>query len=140
LARREHSRQELHDKLITRGFSASLVEEVLRDLIEEGLQSDQRYAESYTCARLNKGFGPLRIRHDLKHRGVATHLIDQAMSTVSQAQWAKRCQQVWQKKFGTVAENFEERMKQQHFLRYRGFDHEQIVKVIRHQEDCHENQ
>ncbi|MDZ7736527.1 MAG: regulatory protein RecX [Gammaproteobacteria bacterium] len=43
LARREHSRDELAQKLAARGFGVDLVEAVIDELAAENLQSDDRY-------------------------------------------------------------------------------------------------
>ena len=70
LARREHSRLELRQKLLQRGFPIERIEPVLDRLIEERLLDEGRYAELYACARADKGYGPLRIARELRERGV----------------------------------------------------------------------
>ena len=51
LARREHSYVELERKLKQRGFADSVIEQALQRLQEQGLQSDQRFVESFIRAR-----------------------------------------------------------------------------------------
>jgi len=77
LARREHSRFELARKLRDRFPDADpeFVEDVLARLAEENLQSDRRFAEEYVRMRMRRGFGWLRIRVDLKARGVADSIV-----------------------------------------------------------------
>jgi len=60
LARREHSQQELKKKLLAKDYDQDEVEELLEVLKVERLQSDERFAESYTNARIEAGFGLLR--------------------------------------------------------------------------------
>ena len=51
LTRREHSCQELKQKLERKGFNAGLVEDITAQLQQEGLLSDVRFAESYQRSR-----------------------------------------------------------------------------------------
>ena len=69
LSRREHSYQELIKKLGKKDFNLSLVNIELEKLIEDGLQSDSRFTESFIRSRKNQGKGPLRIRSELSIRG-----------------------------------------------------------------------
>jgi SOS response regulatory protein OraA/RecX len=74
LARREHARTELGRKLSQRGFSESLVGEVLDALEAENLLSDRRFTESFVEQRMARGQGPLKIRHELRERGISAEL------------------------------------------------------------------
>ena len=47
-----------------------LIEELLDTLSGEGLQSDERFAESFVHHSLNKGQGPNKITQELRQRGV----------------------------------------------------------------------
>ena len=69
LSRREHSQLELRKKLVAKGFADDEVDELLLRLHEENLQSDERYAESYVRQRVDKGYGPIRIRQELRQKG-----------------------------------------------------------------------
>jgi regulatory protein len=72
LARREHSRFELEQKLALRRYSSSIVGRVLDVLIGESLLSDQRFAEAYIRSRFRRG-GESRIAlmRGLAKRGVS---------------------------------------------------------------------
>ena len=69
LARREHSEQELRQKLKARADDADEVEAALHKLKDEGLQSDERFTEAYVHHRVNAGIGPLKIRYELRQKG-----------------------------------------------------------------------
>ena len=81
LARREHSEHELRQKLKSRDHDSDAVDAVLQQLKDERLQSDERFTESYVNHRFNAGSGPLKIRHELRQRGMllgnASQLVDQ---------------------------------------------------------------
>ena len=66
LARREHSAFEIRRKLKLRDIDNDEIEQAVQRLQQEGLLSDERYAESYIHMRMNKGYGPLKIELELK--------------------------------------------------------------------------
>jgi regulatory protein len=124
LARREHSRLELERKLCRR-FEATIVTRVIDELAEENLQSDVRFAESYTHHRSTRGFGPARIRSELRERGIEDTLIEAALAE-SDVDWRSLARTVLQKKFGLAPPaDFRERARRARFLNYRGFSADQ---------------
>jgi regulatory protein len=126
LARREHSRTELGRKLSQRGFPEPLVGEVLDALETENLLSDRRFTESFVQHRKARGQGPLKIRHELRQRGVSDELATPAI----RAEWQDWCEQalaVRHKRFGAEPpEDIRERSRQARFLAQRGFEQEHI--------------
>ncbi len=69
LARREHSRREMQRKL-GRRFPPELLDTALNRLQEERLLCDSRFAECFLRQRAGRGFGPQRIRHELRERAL----------------------------------------------------------------------
>ncbi len=130
LARREHSRQELHRKLIAKGLTSVIIEHLLNRLESEGLLSDARFAESYVRARKQRGFGPIRITRELQERGVSRRLIQQHVDCDAQ-DWQEiaRCQ--YQKRFPeSVTQDTRQRLRGARFLVNRGFSRDTIVQVL----------
>ena len=126
LARREHSRTELGRKLTQRGFSELLVGEALDALEAENLLSDVRFAENYVHYRTARGQGPLKIRYELRERGVSDDLAMRFIDTDRQ-RWCERALAVRHKRFGTDRpEDSRERSRQTRFLEQRGFETEHI--------------
>ena len=76
LSRREHSSKEIYQKMSRRVESIEMLMEVIDGLEQDGLLSDERFAESYFQSRKRRGFGPLRIKNELIQRGAVsyTHL------------------------------------------------------------------
>lgn len=134
LARREHSARELSGKLHSRGFDPGVVESVLARLVEECLQSDERYAEVYLRQRSGKGYGPERIRAEMRERGVSDSLISASFRRAEEegeVDWFELASRTYNKKFGErPIEDIKERAKRQRFMQYRGFSHEQIAEAI----------
>ncbi len=126
LAGREHSREELRRKLLTKCGDQSLVNRLLEDLARRRLQSDERFVEQYVAQRSRKGYGPVRIRQELRQRGIAGELIDRWLDA-SDPVWEERLGEVVRGKFGNrPAADFKERARRARFLEYRGFPSERI--------------
>lgn len=126
LARREHGRTELIGKLAARGFLHDIAEEAVGRLAEEGLQSDQRFVQSFIQSRISQGKGPIRIVQELGQRGLPGGLVEQNLEDTDE-DWTELAYQVRVKKFGNYRpDDFKEKARQMRFLQYRGFDADQI--------------
>ena len=89
LARREYGQTELIRKLADKGFERDVAAQAVTQLTDEGLQSDQRFAESFVQSRINQGKGPVRIRLDLGQRGISESTIELASRKLTRtgARW-----------------------------------------------------
>ncbi|MDH3218066.1 MAG: recombination regulator RecX [Gammaproteobacteria bacterium] len=131
LARREHSAQELRQKLTAREFDNDAIEEAMRGLRDDGLQSDERFAESYINSRFNAGIGPRKIRFELRQRGIADELVDRYLDLYSE-RWDQSMIQQRVRKYGdAIPEDHAGRMKQARFLQNRGFSPESVMRLFR---------
>ena len=125
LARREHSVAELRRKLLDKGFEQPAVDVQLQKLECENLLSDQRFAESYANYRSKKGFGPLRIKQELKEKGINDGLLREFLG--NDKFWQSLAKEVREKRFGSAApQDYKDKVKQMRFLQYRGFSNEQL--------------
>ncbi len=130
LARREHTKVELVRKLSARDMAGPVVDEVLEALAAENLQSDERFAESFVAARAGKGQGPVRIRAELRDRGVDAALMDTALDG-GDHDWVALARAARRKKFGPAEpEELRDRARQMQFLGYRGFTSEQVRAAL----------
>lgn len=113
LARREHSCEELRRKLSRRfgeRFSSNLIDCTLELLAKEGLQSDLRFAESYTRSRVDRGDGPFKIRSTLKERGVHQGLIEQVLDG-DNWDWFALAADLFDRKFGHLHQADNQRLE-----------------------------
>ena len=133
LARREHSRHELQEKLAQR-FPDFSIEEVivpvLERLSEENLQSDERFVEAFVRYRSSRGNGPLKIAAELYPKKIAESLLKSALANAGD--FNALCLEALQKKAGSTHDvSVRERMKWSRFLQQRGFTTEQIRQAFR---------
>jgi len=130
LTSREHSRREVEHKLGARGYPEAEVEQLVADLADRGLVSDRRMVETYVDERVRKGFGPVRIRRELRHRGLADDLIESALER-SPREWMAALSKAHDKRFGAGrAADAKTRAQRARFLEYRGFPTELIADFL----------
>jgi len=133
LARREHSRLELEQKLASDTQSVSLVLSGLLDKLEQkGLLSAERFVEQMVRTHRPK-FGSQRIVYELKQKGINEHLIANVLPELKETELAV-AYEVWRKKFGTLPINVKEHSKQMRFMMSRGFSSQIIRQVLQHAE------
>lgn len=127
LARREHSVIELKRKLQRRFGDECAIDDQVARLAEEGLQSDARFAESFLCQRSGSGYGPARLKAELRERGLSDEQIDRGLQELV-VDWSELASQVLEKKFGPEPPvDAREKARRLRFMQYRGFyqDHYQ---------------
>jgi len=135
LARREHSLRELTAKLVDRGLPQELVEEVVAELADEGLASDERFAESFVDLRMERGDGPVKLRRALRERGIADALIDRYLPADT-GFWQHRAAQVSGHRFGPrPPRDRRDWLRRARFLERRGFTAEQVRAALGEGED-----
>ena len=122
LARREHSRAELQQKLTVKfPQQQDEIARLLDQLSTEGWQSDMRFAEADLRSRANQGYGWQRIRMELQQRGIADGVAKSAFEQ-SDVDWDVLKTQVEHKKFGGMpAEDWAAQQKRLQYLYRRGF-------------------
>jgi len=123
LTRREYGIEELRRKLIQRGGDPASAEKVVGDLADQNLVSDQRFTEMYLRTRMRALFGPLKIRGELRSRGISDYHIAQAMPE-EQGVWFDNAS-LWAEKRCRGELDYAGRAKIYRGLSNRGFTHEQ---------------
>jgi regulatory protein len=132
LARREYSYAELEKKLIPLNPDEMVAYAALDWLIENGLQSDERFANMYVRSKAISGYGPIRIRMELNQKGVKEHLIEQAFEeTEEEVDWDEEVDRLILKKAKSL--DFSEpkdKNKVMGYLQRRGFNLNQIYSGL----------
>ena len=103
LARREHSSKEIVTKLKRRFGKRLEGDDLIRDVVDqltnEGLLSDERYAESMARQLVNRGSGPSKVAYELRQKGCDP---DVALSDAfpDGVDWFAVAEEVFDRKFG----------------------------------------
>ena len=130
LAIREHSRLELARKLRARDYDPDAIEAVLEGLADQGALNEGRLTETYIAERVDKGFGPLRIRAELREKG----LTDAAIAPFLDAKnddWPALLAEAHARRFGqTPPTDPADYGRRGRFLEQRGFPPELIRRHL----------
>lgn len=131
LSRREHSQQELLNKLAIKGFDRGETQLIVDDLAAQGWQSNQRFAESYSRYRIKKGYGPIKIICELQQRGIEDYELGEVVMDIAEG-WCEILEQVYVKKYADdTSLTQKEWLKRNRFLQQRGFSGEMIKSLFR---------
>ena len=129
LSRREHSAQEIRDKLSRRKQLKYFDFDALIDeLVEAGWLSHERFAENFIRARRNRGQGPVKIKHDLRHRGLRDDEFEELLSCYDD--WHDHASEVLSRRYSQPPVDQKQRAKMQRFLQSRGFSFDSIQTAI----------
>jgi len=130
LSFREHSCHELTEKLMMKFDQSKLISQVVNQLVSENLQSDKRFADAFVRSRIARGQGEVRIRMELRERGIELELANQAIDGCD-IDWFNLALEIVKNKYGEefVVDN-REKAKRMRFLQYRGFTYDQISYAL----------
>lgn len=132
LAEREWGYARLLTKMKQRfpGNKENELTDVLDEFVDDGGQSDTRYAECYMRqCRDMRGYGPNKVKAKLYEHQISGHIIDQFLFE-DHPIWDLRAHEQRHKKFGPFPDDAEARAKQSRFLQQRGFTFAQIKQAM----------
>jgi len=131
LARREYSQRELRARLEHAGCDEEESEAALDKLREQHYQDDARFGEMIVRTRMGQGYGPTRIRAELRSHGLADSEIRELIDAAD-ADWEALAAGQLRKKYGSrPAADHAERGKRAAFLLRRGFA-AATVRIVTH--------
>lgn len=133
LSTREHSRLELGRKLARHAEEGDDVEALLDFLEKNNWLSQERFAESLVHRRAGR-YGNSRVLSELQQHGVKGEDLAELKSELASTELA-RAREVWQRKFGRVAQDAAERSKQMRFMLARGFSGGAVRNAMQGRED-----
>ncbi len=129
LSAREHSRLELQRKLAKYAQEGDDIEALLDSLERANFLSSERFSESLVHRRSAR-YGNSRILAELQSHGIQKEALQDIQQQLGDDELS-RAQQLWQRKFGEVAQDAQTRAKQMRFFLQRGFSMRTISQVLR---------
>ncbi|MBS0382505.1 MAG: regulatory protein RecX [Proteobacteria bacterium] len=131
LARREYSQRELRTRLERAGCDENESKGALERLCDQHYQDDDRFGEMIVRARVGQGYGPDRIRAELRSHGLPDAAI-RILLDAADADWPALARAQLRKKYGAKpAADHAERGKRAAFLLRRGFA-AATVRIVTH--------
>lgn len=137
LSRRDYGKAELFTRMKRRMYEKnegiideSLIEKVLERLSEQHFLDDDRVVGLMMQGYIRKGYGPLRIKQEMRQKGFAEALVEKHFTNVD-VDWFEKAAYVRSKKFGdSLPQDFKEKSKQIRYLQYRGFFGDMIYELF----------
>lgn len=131
LSRRDHSRQELKQKLLLKGGEVELVANVIDWCVDENYQSESRYCAMLVRAKVNKGYGPAIVSQAAREQGIDRELLTQTLEEL-EIDWFALALSHYQKKYADKpVTDFQDKHKRMGFMQRRGFNSAQIQYALK---------
>jgi regulatory protein len=137
---RPRSVVEVRRRLKKADYNIAIIERVISRLLELNMLDDAEFAIEFVQGRLrNKGYGPRRLKQDLKQRGVQDVLIDRALedafSGLNTAELALTAGQKIFPRLAKIQATHIRRKKLSDYLTRRGFVYEHMHLAIKKLEE-----
>lgn len=129
LARRDHGHAELRMKMQRKLGDQAPLEPVLAWCQQHDFLNDRRFAEFFVRSRIERGQGPLRIRAELREKGLTNEVIQPALDAAD-CDWFALARETRLRRFREPPADQKEKARQLRFLQARGFDAEQSFAAL----------
>jgi regulatory protein len=128
LSLRDHSRRELRDKLLHKGFSNSAIEKTIENLEELGYLDDQKFGKDYVrYCQVIRNLGISAIRAELFKKGITGYSADEALQEYSEELEKEKTIEITRKKF----EQGKSKEQVYHYLSRKGYPLDTIFDAIK---------
>lgn len=131
----DRSAHRLIRSLTAKGISRERAEAAASYLIRKGFIREEDTARRRVGCGLRKGWGPRRIREDLRLQGLESEAVEAAMEELSSVDFGERCAEVIQKKYGKPPRERGERQRMTAALLRLGYDLDQVRWATRRLEE-----
>lgn len=130
LARREYCEKELTRKLASRGASLELAQQAVGELRDRDMINDARFAQALVRVRMSRGYGPIKIKNELREKGVSSDLIESSLEYDREV-WRDQIVGILDRKYkGVPPADYKEWAKRARFLQSRGYSTSQIRESL----------
>lgn len=132
LSYRERCEFEVNQWLYKKGCS-DLEEELVTRLKDKNYLSDGRYAKLFVRDRVKlKGWGPIRLRHELASKRIAKHIIEEEIDSIRNDYDFDQLavEQVTRKLKHLKAPTYKDKKRLWTFLQRRGFESASIISAL----------
>lgn len=124
LSRRDYSEYELRQKLHHKGYDKKEAESAIEQAQSYQWQSDVRFCQSVIRQRVRQGYGWLRIRQELKQKGIHESLFLPVLEELD-INWFDVAEGIFMKKRPSVWD-LKSKQKMWRYMLSRGFESEQF--------------
>lgn len=133
-AYQERTHLEVRNKLFEYGLTSGEVDLLLAQLISDGYLNEERFARTFAGGKFRiKGWGRLKIIHELEAKGLTRNCIQLGLKEIDQADYEKALENLLTKKSSAVREE-DDYVRRDKIARYaiqRGFEPELVWSQIK---------
>lgn len=136
LSYRDRTALEIRRRLQRDDFAASVVDDVVRHLEKQGFIDDYKFAVAYAEGRFQSGgYGPVRVRSDLRRKGVKPALVDAALDEVfsTREEIVERAREMGKRRWDQLSREADVRKRKKKvydYLARRGFGFDMIRRIV----------
>ena len=136
LSYRERTATEIRRRLRRDDYAPTVIDDVVHDLEKAGYVNDRDFAIKYAAGRFEtRGHGPMRVRSDLRRKGVKRAAVEDALEEVYSENDAvfERARQMGDKRWSRLANEsdvLKRKKKVYDYLARRGFSFEMARRIV----------
>ena len=127
----DRSARRLAISLTAKGVAREMADRAAEYLVRKGYIREEDTACQRVRQDLRKGWGPSRIREDLRALGFLPDAVEQALASLDEVDFAASCAEVLRKKYGEIPEDRSARQKMTAALMRLGYDSGHIREAVR---------
>lgn len=129
----EYCRQDVYRKALKDlEGDAQAAQEVVEDLVRERYVDDARYAAAFAREKASlQGWGPVKIRFQLRGKGISDGDISTALAEIDSAKADARLEKLLQEKRRTLEGDPQCRLKLIKFALSRGYDYDAVEAALK---------
>ena len=125
------SARRLARKLTAKGIDRETAVAAVAYLVDQGYIREDNAATLRAEQNRRKGWGPRRIREDLRAQGFSDDVVEEAMESLTEVDWTEACTEVIRKKHGEIPEDRGERQKLIASVMRMGYDADTVREAMR---------
>lgn len=132
-AYQERYHQEVIQKLREMRMIPIAIDDIVVHLIQNGFLNEERFAQSFARGKFrHKKWGKVRIKRELKMRGLSSFIIDSAMQEIDNEEYSEVFDLLAKKKKNEIKENniYKAKRKLADYLLYRGWESDLVYDKI----------
>lgn len=128
LSRRDYSEYELRQKLQQKEYDELEIEQTIEKVQSQNWQSDERFCQHFIRYRSSQGYGPRRIRQELRLKGVKGDLISIELEGC-EVDWFEIAERLFEKKRPAVLD-LKGKQKMWRYMLSHGFESEHFSHLM----------
>ncbi len=132
-SRKEYCSSDIRKKLITWELTDEQSDEAIKWLKKEKYIDDSRFAEYYVRDKfLFNGWGRIKIRFQLRAKGIASEFVDEALSTIDEDNYREKLAELLHSKKRQIKnkDHWQTKSALARFAQSRGFEPDYVFREI----------